>query len=74
MRLFYLDPLILPTPTRRGLGGGSDLQLLSLREAGVEVVIRGNRVSTLQMVLCKMNKKKSSIELLFFSIHFGLLP
>ena len=27
MRLFYLDPLILPTPTRRGLGGGSGLQL-----------------------------------------------
>ena len=60
-------------PPRRGLGGGSGLELPA-EQAGVEVVIRGNRVSTLQMVLCKMNKKKSSSILLFFLFILDYFP
>ena len=59
-------------PPRRGLGGGSGLQLPA-EQAGVVVVSRGSRVSTLQMVLFKMIKTESNVELLSVLIYFEFL-
>ena len=58
-------------PPRRGLGGGSGLQLLSLRKAGVEVVSRGDRIFTLPKVLSKMIKPEKSISLFSGLTHFS---